>query len=674
MAEWRATNGHSKGKVDNLGTPLISKLCKGQLFSYEQSAFAVVQQYLSGKVPGSYLGTLALCVWVLTVFKEWRGLMEQVTALLRLPSAGSDEKTVKYEDGSLIVTGITRGARWALLLSTQLPRFIIMGFLCVVGAKWICQTASLSDLVLNAIALEFVMDIDELTYQVLVSTRTQYWLSLVASVPLGPFSAVPRTSIPWSDFVRATLILGTLLSCAGMFLWPFQNSILAAQEAMCGGNRDFSMELSGTYVRIVDHTTPLAECGEQKFADYVFDVYGTKLATVRSAAVNVSNATESPPDMAYLTKVGLDYALSSHDKAYCDQLDDALASLGSARNKKGAGIPASCNIFNSSLGAPACALTATAARACRWDWVAEKCERSAVNGLGEQSGNAVQSVACKKNVMLDFAKSCQLWTSKGKRNPFDQFDQCIAFVPDAPPVVLNFSFGLVNPGLPPGTIPPILCDAWKTTKARMLLAKAFSILIGEENSDQVSIIDVKCGTANTTRKHSRRLSAPQDDSNTPSEHVEEDRSKRKLQQAPGNVTTIPTVTLVYRFPVSVFADPHLEHNLHQILTVTDSFNIQFIKHLAGLLVFSDILTTPSQKDMLSIRGAEYYWTGWGSRKSPVKICTSELLEYDPHIDLNTCSVADKTNKGPPRLASEASLFGGGNAADLENLANSNAGK
>ena len=45
------------------------------------------------------------------------------------------------------------------------PRLVVALILLVVGSDYLINTASVSDLILNAVALAFVFDMDELFYQ-----------------------------------------------------------------------------------------------------------------------------------------------------------------------------------------------------------------------------------------------------------------------------------------------------------------------------------------------------------------------------------------------------------------------------------------------------------------------------------------------------------------------------
>ena len=61
--------------------------------------------------------------------------------------------------------------RYVALLLLCVPRLFVMGFLGVIGCQYLAQTSSLSDIVLNAVALAFVLEVDELVANVLLTEK-----------------------------------------------------------------------------------------------------------------------------------------------------------------------------------------------------------------------------------------------------------------------------------------------------------------------------------------------------------------------------------------------------------------------------------------------------------------------------------------------------------------------
>jgi len=60
---------------------------------------------------------------------------------------------------------LTKGIDWLLYLVIIVPKFIISILLLLIGCVWLTATDSFGDLILNAVALEFVVNIDNLLYE-----------------------------------------------------------------------------------------------------------------------------------------------------------------------------------------------------------------------------------------------------------------------------------------------------------------------------------------------------------------------------------------------------------------------------------------------------------------------------------------------------------------------------
>merc|ERR1719379_661323 len=77
------------------------------------------------------------------------------------------EMIVHHDDTNVIVH-LTRSIRTGLDVALIIPKVIIVTCLTIVGTVWLAATNSFSDLLLNAIALEFVIVIDEVLFNAIL--------------------------------------------------------------------------------------------------------------------------------------------------------------------------------------------------------------------------------------------------------------------------------------------------------------------------------------------------------------------------------------------------------------------------------------------------------------------------------------------------------------------------
>merc|ERR1719161_2218973 len=79
--------------------------------------------------------------------------------------AGALKKTSQGDDE---VQGLTCCLKAALVLCVQCPRFIMNSVLLWLGMRWLTATLGFGDLLLNALALEFILNLSDLLFLTLV--------------------------------------------------------------------------------------------------------------------------------------------------------------------------------------------------------------------------------------------------------------------------------------------------------------------------------------------------------------------------------------------------------------------------------------------------------------------------------------------------------------------------
>jgi hypothetical protein len=114
---------------------------------------------------------LVLLLWTLRILEELRKIhhfLEEIITIQRCPKA---EDQLEFTDtgnpelgGRCLITSLTITMKAALIGFVALPRLVIALYLLVLGCRWLSASANFGDMVLNALALVFVTDIDEILY------------------------------------------------------------------------------------------------------------------------------------------------------------------------------------------------------------------------------------------------------------------------------------------------------------------------------------------------------------------------------------------------------------------------------------------------------------------------------------------------------------------------------
>merc|ERR1712157_155582 len=109
----------------------------------------------------------------------------------------------------------------------------------VCGALYLAATISLGDLLLNALALEIVLSLDELAFEVFAPSSIKALTSLIAPLPR------PR-SPAWRGLDMKPLAALLVINAAVFGVWwsilrPQPWLLLEARSLLCDGDLDFIM-------------------------------------------------------------------------------------------------------------------------------------------------------------------------------------------------------------------------------------------------------------------------------------------------------------------------------------------------------------------------------------------------------------------------------------------------
>jgi len=110
-----------------------------------------------------------LCLWCYTMLVEVRKterLMKDIKAVEDCTKL--EEMIQKEPDGPPKIVKLTKCIDWAIFLIIIVPKWIISLGLLFLGCVWLIATDSFSDLILNAVALEFVVNIDNLLFEAIM--------------------------------------------------------------------------------------------------------------------------------------------------------------------------------------------------------------------------------------------------------------------------------------------------------------------------------------------------------------------------------------------------------------------------------------------------------------------------------------------------------------------------
>lgn len=125
--------------------------------------------------------------WTLCVLSDLRETARYAWLWLRLDSEAPERGAYHEENGKMVAESASAVLKARVLGFVLLPKGFIAVCLWYWGANWLLSTTRFQDIVLNAVALAFVVDLDDVFFKVLLPGRVQ---ALTRSVRLQAKSAL----------------------------------------------------------------------------------------------------------------------------------------------------------------------------------------------------------------------------------------------------------------------------------------------------------------------------------------------------------------------------------------------------------------------------------------------------------------------------------------------------
>lgn len=247
LKEWRVLYGHSVSFYDKVsGASLVSKICQGKPFEREwwnNALLNEVNAYLMPIFPGSggfsvgvVLSSMALTIWACHIAAELQNVGSFGRSILRLPRGRTVVSSISEGEDERVFESISR-KRLIALSFVVLARLAIAIMLGTSGGLWLALTRDVTNIMLNAVALLFVLEIDDLLYKVLAPKHAIKYLASVREFEVGHRKT--WAGVDMSCVVKVTALVLTLGCFIRYTVW--ENAVQAdhARDLLCGGNQDF---------------------------------------------------------------------------------------------------------------------------------------------------------------------------------------------------------------------------------------------------------------------------------------------------------------------------------------------------------------------------------------------------------------------------------------------------
>jgi len=248
IRSWRRNVAHHISNYDELtDTSLAHRVCTGDsglsVSAQISGKFDEVDEYIQhGYLVGTMMCALALVSWYMTLGKEGLSIVDGFQSIVYLPRGSTtkfewDEKSEGYH-----MTQITNRRVYMRLFVTCV-RFAIVALMLFYGTKFLVYTISIEELLLNAVALEFVISCDELIFASLCPMQTKSVVRNASGFRIPPMREYRGIDIRSSAV--ALMIIASFSWAISSLIIPQLDTLQAVHDAICAGDRDFIYSLDG---------------------------------------------------------------------------------------------------------------------------------------------------------------------------------------------------------------------------------------------------------------------------------------------------------------------------------------------------------------------------------------------------------------------------------------------
>ena len=125
--------------------------------------------------------------------------------------------------------------RFCILLVTYLARVAIASVLLFGGVMWLARTTSIEELMLNAVALNSILDIDEFLFAGMTPVKIQHAIQTLAPMKIK----YSRARSQCESLLHFSSLLALVLTSYFLLLVPLSDTMLAVKSELCGGIQKF---------------------------------------------------------------------------------------------------------------------------------------------------------------------------------------------------------------------------------------------------------------------------------------------------------------------------------------------------------------------------------------------------------------------------------------------------
>ncbi|CAJ1440318.1 unnamed protein product [Effrenium voratum] len=273
---WRTSVAHDYKHLDLADTSLVSRVCNGDealiLSTNQATLIEQINSFLGLQTsefyegafqPGVLLCMLCVVLWTLCVYKEFRLIWMQFEMVLAIPRG---RRTSFHRRAFRQISC----GRVVMMLVVGLARAAIASILMVAGILWLSRTTSIQELMLNAVALNAILDVDEFLFVGMTPAKIN---EAVRKLKPRRVNYSHQRSQTESAVHFASLLVVVVLSYV-LLLEPLKRAMLDVKTEMCYGNQTFVVSYNAETQRTIGLVTvPSRDIGNDSISEIAVDAH-----------------------------------------------------------------------------------------------------------------------------------------------------------------------------------------------------------------------------------------------------------------------------------------------------------------------------------------------------------------------------------------------------------------
>ena len=251
LREWRRNIAHSPRFADVANSrSLASRVCGEdaglEVAGAQKGAISQIKKFIGADKgnyrPGILMCCVCLLMWTLTVSREINDILQFSRAVIAIPR-GRTQLSLSDDDAAHFAS-ISLG-RCCFVVVIQILRLVLAVVLLICGACWLAFETDIPNLLLNAVALEFVFSVDELIFESLAPLQFRQVFDRCCKTALAVAPAARRSGLDIRAVATAVLAFGFLVFVLLWVVLPYDRTLFQARDAICGGEINFLYATGG---------------------------------------------------------------------------------------------------------------------------------------------------------------------------------------------------------------------------------------------------------------------------------------------------------------------------------------------------------------------------------------------------------------------------------------------